>query len=123
MSEFPRAWLFTNAPGGGNAPSITVPAANGIVHVLTDFYAKVYSNNTTTPLAFSILLSSSDGVFNNFVLGLLAVADVQNSSQYSIDTDSASFDIAAGPGASLTISSNGSLASAAQFLRVQGYDI
>lgn len=116
MSDFPRGWTLTVDSAAG-AATITVPAVAGVVHVLDSFTAKI----TTGAAAGGALvtLSSSDGVFTSVPLGAI------NSPASSSDMASASgLDLAAGPGASLTIACNaGPPAGGAEFLMIQGHDI
>ena len=118
MSDFPRGWTLSNGLGvAGGTASVTAPAIAGIVHVLDSFTA--YLLNPTAAGAATIILNSSDGVFTNFTLAIIEAGAAP-----SLGTASGSgLDLAAGPGASLTIAFNAGLAGANQTIVAQGHDI
>lgn len=123
MPDFPRGWTLSSAPAPPAAASITIPALPGIVHVLDGFTAKLFNSNTSFGANNHVLLSSSDGAFSSFVLALLATAQPAAATSYQLDSASESgLGLAAGPGASLTISFDGGAASFYEFLLVHGYD-
>lgn len=122
MTDFPRGWTLNSFVGPGSTASIVVPAIPGVVHVLDSFNAVLEAAAAAAAgLGADVNLTSSDGTFTAFVLGVMANAGGAVGS----DTASGSgLDLAAGPGASLTISFN--IAAAAnynEFLLVQGHDI
>jgi|SRR5581483_5307011 len=115
MSDFPRGWTLTAFGGNGAACVITAPAITGVVHVLDGFSAKSGGSAAQSP---TITLSSSDGVFSSLIL---AVVDVLAG---SFDTASESgLDLAAGPGAALTIEFSSNTAGDFEMLVAQGHDI
>jgi hypothetical protein len=119
MSDFPRGWTLTDDNGGSGATAaqVTVPAIAGVVHVL-DGFTGIIANNSAAATAPEIILNSSDGTFSGFVLSRLsAQANSENS-----DSDSG-LDLAAGPGASLTISFSTPVANVIEYLRLKGHDI
>lgn len=119
MSDFPRGWTLTNQSTG--TASITVAGIAGIIHVLDQFFAGAMIAAGATAFAQTVTLTSSDGVFAAFPLGQVAMEGVLGAS----GSDSASgLDLAAGPGASLTIAFGGAgAATTFQLLRIQGHDI
>ena len=117
MSDFPRGWTLSSYVAGGLA-SITVPAIAGVVHVLDSFTGTIY-NTAASTAELRVVVSSSDGVFASLPLAELVAAATNGS-----DSGGGSgLDLAAGPGASLTIAFNGSATGINEFLLVQGHDI
>lgn len=116
MSDFPRGWTQSSFSGAGLV-SITIPALAGVVHVLDSFQATIAS--PTAAAGVLVQLSSSDGTFTAFDLGF-----IQADAGPSNGTASGSgLDLAAGPGASLTIAFGSFPAGCDEFLLVQGHDI
>lgn len=112
MSDFPRGWTLSSQSGA--AITLTAPAIPGVAHVLDAFECVVF-NSTAAAVASNITLSSSDGVFANFPIGLVIALAT------SIGSDSASdLDLSAGPGASLSVTMAAGFAN--QLLRIQGHD-
>lgn len=110
MTDFPRGWTIS-----GVGTSFAVPATTGVVHVLDSFEVLVYWNGAAAAVA-NVQLTSSDGVFNADVIGFIAAA------ANSPASDSGSgLDLAAGPGASLTVSLSAVFTN--NFMRLQGHDI
>ena len=121
MSDFPRGWTLS-VDNAAAAASIVVPAIAGVAHVLDAFDAKL--QNTSAALQGSIItLSSSDGVFSGFVLGRLSTSTPAASSLTTDEVSGSGLDLAAGPGASLTIAFASWTAGMTETLRIQGHDI
>lgn len=119
MSDFPRGWSTSTQASGGGIASITIAAVPGVVHVLDAFTAKAVATAGGTTFTQDVLLTSSDGVFN-INLALLQVPAASTADEAS----GSGLDLAAGPGASLTIAYSGAApAGDFQFLVVQGHDI
>ena len=119
MTDFPRGWTLTNFAAAGVAATITAPAIGGVVHVLDSFYFRIVQS-TGAAASVELDLTSSDGTFAAYVLTILQLSAVAD----DIDSDSASgLDLAAGPGASLTVFGSAAVAGVYQFLRIQGHDI
>lgn len=122
--SFPRGWTKTSSPGAGNVASIVVPGITGVSHVLDSFEARVSSSLTTGPVQWEILLTSSDLVFNALVIGWLFANAAASATNVVVDTESATgLDMAAGPGASMTVAFQFASAAVIPFLRIQGHDI
>lgn len=115
MSDFPRGWTLVQETAGG-ALNLVVPAVAGVVHVL-DAFVVILNNTAAGFVALNLTLNSSDGIFTNFVLGL----PIAQGASSGIDSDSG-LDLAAGPGASLTIAT-GAAVTGNQYLRIKGHDI
>jgi hypothetical protein len=115
-SDFPRGWTFSNVTINPNTTSITVPAIPGVVHVLDSFTATTVGS---VAVGQTITLASSDGVFAGFILALLSQV-----AGGTADASVSGLDLAAGPGASLTIA-YGAVTNAGNenLLIVQGHDI
>lgn len=117
MTDFPRGWTYSNRTAAGSSPSLSAPAIAGVVHVLDAISAMVGAG--AAAFNADVLLSSSDGTFTNMNLGV-AAADASSTGS----TSASGLDLAAGPGASLTITFD-AVAPAAGFewLMIQGHDI
>lgn len=115
--EFPRGWTLISAPAAGNIATITVPAAAGIVRVLDGFDALTF-NGSGSATAIGINLTSSDGVYNAYQIGMVVAATA------SSGLDSATgLNLATGPGSNLTVAWGTGLASSLEYLRIRGHDI
>lgn len=110
MSEFPRGWTLTVV-----GTTLTVAAVTGVIHVLDSFEVDVY-NSTAAAVLQNLTLTSSDGVFASFPLAFVAADATAGTS------DSGSgLDLAAGPGASMTVALSGAFSN--NFIRIQGHDV
>jgi hypothetical protein len=118
MSDFPRGWTLTVDLVG--AASITVPAIPGVSHVLDAFFAQLGTNAGGG--ALQVQLSSSDGTFNNMVIGHPILPAAAAGSFESASASGSDLGLAAGPGASLTVFM-GAIAGVTETLVIQGHDI
>lgn len=120
MSEFPRGWTVPAQASAGSEAVATVPGIAGVVHVLDSFTAKAQAGGAGSGFGCSVVLSSSDGVFNNFVLGVIEVSGPSSSDECS----ASGLDLAAGPGASLSVGFNvNAPAGDNETVLIQGHDI
>jgi hypothetical protein len=119
VSDFPRGWTLAVDQA---IASITVPAIPGVAHVLDSVSAKMNSTNAAVGGAL-VTLSSSDGTYNNFVLGHLQTAGVAAPGSESDSLSGSDLNLAAGPGASLTIAFSGGGPGIGETLVIQGHDI
>jgi hypothetical protein len=120
VSDFPRGWFLSNDQNAsGAAASVVVPATAGVVHVLDSFVLKLW-NGSAAAVTVQVQLSSSDGAFSALGLGR-ASAGPSNAGD---STAGSGLDLAAGPGASLTVAVNNPAGTGViQNLVVQGHDI
>jgi hypothetical protein len=116
-SAFPRGWAFSVRTAGVLA-SITVAATAGVVHVLDSVDAKMF-NGSGAQVGLLVQLNSSDGVFAGFQLAELEAVTPNGTDEISLSN----LDLAAGPGASLTVTYNGGIALVNENLLIQGHDI
>lgn len=120
MTDFPRGWTLSTGQSIGANAVLTIPAVAGVVHVLDSVTAIMQCTAAFTGGASLLTLTSSDGVYTGLLLADLALAGGSTAS------DSASLsglDLAAGPGASLTLTLNGGAANLALVIIAQGHDI
>jgi hypothetical protein len=121
VTDFPRGWTLS-VDGVGAAQQIVVPAIAGVAHVLDAFVA-VFTNFSAAASGGLIQVSSSDGTFNNFVIGRLNTPTPAAGSQEMASASGSDLGLAAGPGASLTVKFSLGGANLAETLVIQGHDI
>ena len=122
MSDFPRGWTLTNFANPGTAASITLSALSaGVVHVLDSVTATLAANAAAAVgVVQNVVITSSDGVLSNNALILAYAGGAIGCNVGSLS----GLDLAAGPGASLTVSfQNTTPANYYQLLVIQGHDI
>lgn len=118
-NEFPDGWKITSGNPALSA-SIVVPAVAGIARVLDDWTVLVFTGVPAAAESADVLLSSSDGLYTNFILGFIQWPGGALATFTDSDSD---VDIACGAGASLTVSCNPGTASVEAFIRIRGHDL
>jgi hypothetical protein len=121
VSDFPRGWT-QSVDGSGAAQSITIAGVPGVSHVLDAFSAK-YQNTTAVASTALVRLSSSDGTYNNFVLGRVSTAVPAAGSLESDSIGGSELNLVATPGASITVSFSFGAANINETLVIQGHDV
>jgi hypothetical protein len=118
VTDFPRGWTRTVDLVG--AASITVAGIPGVAHVLDAFVAQL--GTAAGGAALQVLLSSSDGMFTNLVIGHPILPAAAAGSFESASVSGSDLGLMAGPGASLTVFM-GAAAGVTETLVIQGHDI
>lgn len=119
MTDFPRGWtLNTVQKGTGVAPTITVPATAGVVHVLDSLAARIINNSAGALYVptVSVVIAAVNVLQDIMVLA---------ATQAGADTTSFSgLELATAPGGSLIVSfDTGPGAGLSATLTIQGHDI
>jgi hypothetical protein len=119
VSDFPRAWIFTQWTAGASVtPSITVPAVAGVAHVLDSLDATLIA--TTVTGSYTVAVSSSDGALASIAVGAMAALVANTTAEVS----RSGLDMAGGPGASLTVFLSAGVGGGnSAMLVIQGHDI
>lgn len=117
--EFPRFWTATTQTTNPGQALITVPAAPGICRVLDSFTAEM-ENAGAAVAGLNISVSSSDGLYSGFIIGLLVIVGAGGKDEAS----GVSLGLATSPGSSLTVGFNTVAGvGTVQTLIIQGHDI
>jgi len=119
--DFPRGWTASNVNQTGvSVATVTIPVAVGISRVLTGFLAQLTNVGAAGAFGPLVFLNSSDGLYNNFVLGIPIVAAGAGSAG---EASGSGLTLIANPGTSITVSFQLAGASIVQYILIQGYDV
>jgi hypothetical protein len=122
VSDFPRGWTLSAEAPSGQVTTIVVPAVAGVAHVLDAVIAKGVAFAGAAAAVTRVRVSTSDGVFTNFILMRLVTPAVSAGADSAGDSVS-ELNMAGGQGASMTVAFDVAVANVIELLVIQGHDI
>jgi hypothetical protein len=118
VSGFPRNWTLTTAVSSPSTPNLSLPATDGIVHVLDSFYTRIYAAGTAG--GGQLVAVQCVGAVTTTIGELVIGANAYTGD----DQTGTALDLASSPGGTLVVQWTAPLgANYGGFLVIQGHDI